>query len=70
MVLFYFLSKVNAIGLLTHSYQKSCALRGSSVHKTRIYNLEKKFGVGHSQMKNGVRTYTMLAKIQIVQNTL
>ena len=45
MVLFYFLSKVNAIGLLTHSYQKSCALRGSSVHKTRIYNLEKKFGV-------------------------
>ena len=39
------LTKVNAIGLLTHSYQKSCALRGSSVHKTRIYNLEKKFGV-------------------------
>ena len=39
------LTKVNAIGLLTHSYQKSCALRGFAVHKTRIYNLEKKFGV-------------------------
>ena len=27
------LSKVNSIGLLTHSYQKSCALRGSKIHK-------------------------------------
>ena len=45
------LTKVNAIGLLTHSYQKSCALRGFAVHKTRIYNLEKNSGFGRSQMK-------------------
>jgi hypothetical protein len=39
------LSKVNAIGLLTHSYQKSCALRGSAVHETRIRTRVQKFGV-------------------------
>ena len=36
---------------MTHSYQKSCALRGFAVHKTRIYNLEKNSGFGRSQMK-------------------
>ncbi len=30
------LTKVNAIGLLTHSYQKSCALRGPLVLANRV----------------------------------
>lgn len=56
MVLFYFLSKVNAIGLLTHSYQKSCALRGMLF--------------GQTERKSGVRTNTMLAKTQIMQKNM
>ena len=40
------LTKVNAIGLLTHSYQKSCALRGFAVHKTRIQFQSKIRGLG------------------------
>lgn len=40
------LTKVNAIGLLTHSYQKLCALRGFAVHKTPIQFQSKIRGLG------------------------